>query len=207
LEKEKETASRRGTRNSKKWQGEKASLVTPGSAIERKWGMRKGAIVIFGLMIFFPLSAAQGQTFETFRGIKWGEHKKAISGLIAGAQGASVEVYTREERKTIGNIEVDDIYYMFYKEKLGAARIVFRGSSNSLSLKDALRQKYGSGEKPESTAEKYEWDMKDLKIIFQYSGKNENGSIDYLFKPIVQQRDEDKTKGRQKENKERIDDL
>jgi hypothetical protein len=169
--------------------------------------MRKGSIAIFGLLILLPFSAAQGQTFETFRGIKWGEDKKAISGLIAGAQGVSVEVYTREEKKTIGKIEVEDIYYMFYKEKLGAARIVFRGSSNSTSLKDALRQKYGPGEKPESTAEKYEWDLKDLKIIYQYSGRNENGSIDYFFKPIVQQRDEDKTKDRQKEIKERIDDL
>jgi hypothetical protein len=185
----------------------KASLGTRGSAIERKWGMRKGAIAIFGLMIFLPLSAAQGQTFETFRGIKWGEEKKAIAGLIAGAQGASVEVYTREEKKTIGNIEVEDIYYMFYKEKMGAARIIYRGNSNSASLKEALRQKYGPGEKPEPSAEKYEWDLKDLKIIFQYSGKNENGSIDYFFKPIVQQRDEDRTKDREKGIKERIDDL
>ena len=37
--------------------------------------------------------------------------------------------------------------------------------------------------------------------------KDKSGSFDYFFKPIVQQREEDKEKARQRDNQKRIDDL
>ena len=96
---------------------------------------------------------------------------------------------------------------MFYKGKFGAARIIFQGASNSSILKETLHQKYGPSQKPEPSAEKFVWELTDLKILFQYAAKDESGSIDYFFKPVVQQREEDKAKARQRDNQKRIDDL
>ena len=169
--------------------------------------MKKGFLFILAVGVLFFLGNAQGETFDTFRGIQWGEDQKSLSGLLPGPHRENVEVFTREEKKTVGEIEVENIYYLFYKGKFGAAIITFRGSRNSSSLKEALHQKYGPWQKPEPSAEKFVWDLKDLKIIFQYMDKDESGGIDYFFKPVVQQREEDKAKAGQRDNQKRIDDL
>ena len=169
--------------------------------------MRKGIYLILGAYILWSWGAAFGETFNAFRGIPWGADKKDVPGLIAGPQRENVEVYTRNENKKVGDIDVQSIYYMFYKGKLGAASILFQGASNSSNLKEGLQQKYGRGEKPDPSAGKLIWELKDLKIIFQDGDKDKSGSIDYFFKPIVQQREEDKAKAGQRDNQKRIDDL
>jgi hypothetical protein len=174
-------------------------------AAGREPKMKKVFFVLLGAWVFFGVNPAQGEAFDTFRGIKWGEDRKAVSGLLAGPQRAGVEVYTREEKKTVGDIEVENIYYLFYRDKLGAAMITFGGASNFAALKEALREKYGPAAKPEPATEKFVWDLKDLKIILHFL--QESGSIDYFFKPVAQQREEDKTKTRQNEKQKRIGDL
>ena len=87
--------------------------------------MRRGLSLLLGASFIFLYGTALGETFETFRGIKWGTDKKVLSDLIAGPQRENVEVYTRKEAKKVGNIEVENIYYMFYKDKFGAAMITF----------------------------------------------------------------------------------
>lgn len=176
-------------------------------ATGRETKMRKVFFVFLGVWILFWANTARGETFDTFRGIKWGEDRKAVSGLLAGPQRAGVEVYTREEKKIVGDIEVENIYYLFYREKLGAAMITFGGASNFATLKEALREKYGPAEKPEPLTEKYVWDLMDLKIILHFLEEKGSGSIDYFFKPIAQQREEDKSKAKRKENQKRISDL
>jgi hypothetical protein len=169
--------------------------------------MKKGFFFILAAGVLFFLGNAQGETFDTFRGIKWGEDQKSLSGLLPGPHRENVEVFSREEKKTVGEIEVENIYYLFYKEKFGAAMITFRGSGNSSSLREALHQKYGPSQKSEPSAGKLIWELTDLKILFQYADKDESGSIDYFFKPVVQQRDEDKAKAGRQDARKRIDDL
>jgi hypothetical protein len=169
--------------------------------------MRKGVYFILGAYILGFWAAAFGETFETFRGIQWGADKKEVPGLLAGPQRENVEVYTRNENKKVGDIEVESIYYMFYKGKFGAAMITFQGDSHFSILKEALRQKYGPAGKPDPSAEKYIWDLTDLKIILSFSPAKASGSIDYFFQPIVQQREKDKTKAGQQSTQKRVDDL
>jgi len=169
--------------------------------------MGRKFFLFFGPCLLLLWGLAIGETFETFRGIQWGTDKNNLSDLIAGPQRENVEVYTRKEPKKVGNIEVENIYYMFYKDKLGAAMITFQGTSISTRLKEALSQKYGPAEKPDPSAEKYIWDLGDLKILFNFLPTNESGSIEYYFKFIVQQRDEDKTKTKKDTERKMIDDL
>ena len=169
--------------------------------------MRKGAYLILGAYILGSWGTASGETFETFRGIQWGADKKEVRGLTAGPQRENVEVYTRNENKKVGDIEVESIYYLFYKGKFGAAMINFQGGSRFSTLKEALRQKYGTGERPDASVEKYVWDLTDLKIILSFSPVKESGSIDYFYQPIVQQREKDKSRTGQQDTRKRIDDL
>jgi hypothetical protein len=169
--------------------------------------MKKRFLFILGAGVLFFLGNARGETFDTFRGIKWGEDQKSLSGLRPGPQRENVEVFTRDEKKTVGEIEVEEIYYLFYKGKFGGAMITFRGSRNSSSLKQALQQKYGPWQKPEPSAETFVWELTDLKILFQYADKDESGSIDYFFRPVVQKREEDKANARRRDTRKKLDDL
>jgi len=169
--------------------------------------MRRGFSLFWGVSVLLLWGLSWGETFETFRGIKWGTDKKVLSDLIAGPQREKVEVYTRKETKKVGDIEVENIYYMFYRDKFGAAMVIFQGTWISARLKEALRQKYGPAIKPDSAAEKYIWDLAELKILFNFLPTNESGSIEYFFKSIVQQREEEKTKGKKDTERKMIDDL
>jgi hypothetical protein len=169
--------------------------------------MRRGFPLFLGVFVLLLWGPSWGETFETFRGIKWGTDKKVLSDLIAGPQRENVEVYTRKEAKKVGDIEVENIYYMFYRDKFGAAMITFQGTSISARLKEALRQKYGPAIKPDSSAEKYIWDLAELKILFNFLQTKESGSIEYFFKSIVQQREEEKTKVKRDTEQKMIDDL
>jgi hypothetical protein len=169
--------------------------------------MRKGFSIFLGASVLLLWGMASGDSIETFRGIQWGADRNTLTDLIAGPQRENVEVYTRKETKRVGDIEVENIYYMFYKGKFGAAMITFQGAAISTRFREALRQKYGSSEKPDSSAEKYIWDLADLKIHLNFQPKNESGSIEYFFKPIVQQREKEKTKTKEDATRKMIDDL
>jgi len=169
--------------------------------------MRKGIFLVLGAYILVYWGTAFGETFETFRGIQWGADKKEVPGLTAGPQRENVEVYTRNENKKVGDIEVESIYYLFYKGKFGAAIITFRGSRNSSSLKEALHQKYGPSQKPEPSGGTFGWELPHLKILFQYADKDESGSIDYFFRPVVQEREKDKAKASRQDTRKKLDDL
>ncbi len=160
--------------------------------------MARTIFFLLGPCILLLGGLASGETFEMFRGVRWGADKNVISDLIPGPQKENVEVYTRKEPKKIGDIEVESIYYVFYKDKFGAAMINFQGASIAAKLKEALIQKYGAAEKPDPSAEKFIWNLSELRILFTFLPKDENGSVEYYFKPIVQQRQEDKAKTERK---------
>lgn len=169
--------------------------------------MRKAIWVILGAYLLGFCGSASGENFETFRGIPWGADKKEVSGLIAGPQKEGVEVFTRNEKQKVGDIEVESIFYLFYKGKFGAAMITFQGNPRFSAIQGALRQKYGPGKKPDPSLEKYLWESEDLKITLSFSPAKDSGSVDYFFQPLVQQREKDKTKDDERKIQKRMDDL
>jgi hypothetical protein len=169
--------------------------------------MKKAVLAILGTYLLGFWGSAFGEPFEAFRGIPWGADKKEVSGLIAGPQKEGVEVFTRNEKQKVGDIEVESIFYLFYKGKFGAAMITFQGNPRFSAIQDALRQKYGPGKKPDPSREKYLWDSEDLKITLSFSPDKDSGSVDYFFQPIVEQREKDRTKDGERKIQRRMDDL
>ncbi len=160
--------------------------------------MKTGIAVILFVLIPWIGGIAEAQLSEAFRGIPWGTHKKDLTGLVEGPKRGDGEAFTRDEQRKVGDITVENIYYLFYKEKFGAAMILFQGASNFSSLKDLLSQKYGPSKTADPLREEYTWDLEDLTIFFEYSSAKNKGSINYFFKPIMQQREEDRAKARKK---------
>jgi hypothetical protein len=63
---------------------------------------------------------------------------------------------------------------------------------------DGLSQKYGPSKTTDPVQKEYTWDLEDLTIFLEYSVVKNKGSINYYFKPLVQQREEDRAKARKK---------
>jgi hypothetical protein len=160
--------------------------------------MKIGIAIIMSALILLISGIAGVQSAETFRGIPWGTDKKELPDLVEGPKKGEVEAFTRREQRKVGDISVENIYYLFYKGKLGAAMITFQGASNFSGLRDALSQKYGPPQTTDPVQKEYTWDLEDLTIFFEYSDVKNKGSINYYFKPIVQQRDDDRAKARKK---------
>jgi hypothetical protein len=160
--------------------------------------VKTGISFVLSALIFWIGGITGVQSAETFRGIPWGTDKKELANLVEGPKQGEVEVFTRAEQKKVGDITVGNIYYLFYKGKFGAAKIFFQGASNFSDLKDTLSQKYGSSKTADPLREEYTWDFEDLTIFFEYSTAKNEGCINYFFKPIVQQREEDLVKAKKK---------
>ena len=160
--------------------------------------MKTGIFSILLALIFWTAGIAEVQSAETFRGIPWGTDKKELPDLLEGPKKDQVEVFTRAEQKKVGEVAVENIYYLFYRGKFGAAMIIFQGASNFSGLRDALSQKYGPSKTADPLRGEYAWDLEDLTIFFEYSAARNKGSINYFFKPLLQQREEDRGKARKK---------
>jgi hypothetical protein len=160
--------------------------------------MKTGISFIMSAFILLISGIAGVQSAETFRGIPWGTDKKELSDLVEGPKKGEAEAFTRSEQRKVGDISVENIYYLFYKGKFGAAMITFQGSSNFSGLMDGLSQKYGPSKTTDPVQKEYTWDLEDLTIFLEYSVVKNKGSINYYFKPLVQQREEDRAKARKK---------
>jgi hypothetical protein len=160
--------------------------------------MNTGICFMMSVLILLLSGVAGGQSAETFRGIPWGTDKREVPDLVEGPKKGEVEAFTRAEQRKVGDIPVETIYYLFYRGKFGAAMILFQGPSNFAGLKGALSQKYGASKTADPLREEYTWDLEEMTIFFEYSTVDKKGSINYFFKPLVQQRKEDLAKARKK---------
>ena len=160
--------------------------------------MKTGISFMVSAFIFLVLGIAAGETAETFRGIPWGADKKEFPDLVEGPKKGDVEAFTRAEPKKVGDIPVESVYYLFYRGKFGAAMIIFQGASNFSGLLDALSQKYGPAKIADRSDGEYAWEIEDMTIFFEYSKAKNRGSVNYFFKPLVQQREKDRAKARKK---------
>ncbi len=160
--------------------------------------MKTGISFVLSALVLWIVGTAEVQSAESFRGIPWGTDKKELADLAEGPKKGEVEVFTRAEQKKVGDIAVEKIYYLFYKGKFGAAMIFFQGAANFSGLKDALSQKYGASKTSDPLRGEYTWDLEDLTIFFEYSAGKNQGTINYFFKPLMQEREKDRAKARKK---------
>lgn len=101
---------------------------------------------------------------DSFRDIKWGTDISSLSGMnyiedfstpIEGVSTPNLKVYTREnDELQIGGAKLEEISYLFYKNKFSMVAITTNGLANFKALKDATFTKFGKGQQPTVKTEK-----------------------------------------------------
>jgi len=144
------------------------------------------------LLLFPTLLPAQT---DNFRGISWGEDLYNLRGMtLLSNTEPGVKAYTRDgEIKKIGEFEVKHIIYCFYKNKFYASFIIFIGYPAFSYFKKSLELKYGSPGQPNRYIETYLFGGGNLLVMLSLNTISIEGRIDYLYKPISDKKDRDRT--------------
>lgn len=111
------------------------------------------------ITLLLPVSAIAFQNEpDGFRGIPWGDnYENKKSELLPYQEGANNFYSRTNDKLEIGGAELKDIYYGYYKNKLGVVVLHSLGASNKYALLGALQEKFGKGHKPNRYIDDYYW--------------------------------------------------
>ena len=102
----------------------------------------------------------------------------------------------------IGDADIDEISYAFYKERFYAVQIRFHGYMNFTALKSTLFEQYGHGKQPNRFMQEYWWDGGTVSTILKYFEIEKKGVIAYRFAPIAREIEADRKEKAKKGSKD-----
>ncbi len=115
-------------------------------------------LIIFAAVTFSNNSFAFQNEPDGFRGIKWGTKIETLKDMTKKLQQGDRILYTRNNDKLqIGNAELDDVVYVFWKDKFISVMITTKGFSNWIALKDEAFKQFGKGSQDNKHIETYTW--------------------------------------------------
>lgn len=126
---------------------------------------------------------------DGFRGIKWGTDIKTLSDMeyieIQPMYGG-IKVYKRKnDILKIGDAELEEIKYCFWRDKFFKVFILTIGYFNFLNLKSAVFEKFGEFE--EENDEEYFWFGETAWVSLTYSKKDELGMLSMSSEKIFRE--------------------
>jgi len=137
------------------------------------------------IILIFPCSSFGFQNEpESFRGIKWGTNINELSDMVCVQKNGLKYYKKKNDKMKIGDAEIEDIVYSFYKKRFSGVIITFRDLSNFDSLQSTLFQVYGKGQRPNQFMEEYAWLGTNIWIFFKYNEISKKGSINYYYYPL-----------------------
>jgi hypothetical protein len=126
---------------------------------------------------------------DGFSGIKWGTNISQLTDMLVVESGKDTLFYCRKnENMKIGDADIDQISYGFYKSRFFQVLVEYKGYVNSTKLKAILIGQYGKPEQPNQLMEKYFWSGQTVDIYFDYNEMLKSGNIYYSFRPIQQEK-------------------
>jgi len=129
---------------------------------------------------------------DNFRGIKWGTNIKDLSDFTLIVNSDNEKTYFRNnDKKQIGDANIDVIAYNFYKDRFYSAGITYKSDSNHQKIKQTLFSIYGRGYQENEYISHYVWRGENVELIFSYKDILEDGAILYLYNPIVYEKSRD----------------
>ncbi len=115
-------------------------------------------LTILSTVIFSINSFAYQNEPDGFRGIKWGTKIETLKDMTKQLQQGDEIRYTRiSDKLQIGKAEVDDIVYVFWKDKFISLIITTKGFSNWSALKKEAFKQFGKGSQDNKNIEAYTW--------------------------------------------------
>ena len=139
---------------------------------------------------------------DGFRGIKWGTDistLKAMNHVRTDPSYGSVEFYTRKwDELRIGDAQLYNIEYAFWKGKFASVWIYSIGYANWLDLRDATVARFGEGYQPHRYLEQYLWYGSSTMILLQYNQIRREGTLCMFSQAIAKEQEEyDKQKAKE----------
>jgi len=155
--------------------------------------LKKHFCILIVFSAFLILSSLPAFAFQNepdgFREIKWGTNISELTDMLLVESGRDSEYYCRKNDKTkIGDTNIDQISYGFYKNRFYVVLVEYTGFLNFTKLKAILFDQYGKPDQPNQLMEKYFWSGRTVDIYFDYNEILKKGAIYYAFRPIQQER-------------------
>jgi hypothetical protein len=170
--------------------------------MKNKYGIN---LVLLGVMIFlFPslLFAFQNEP-NTFRGIRWGVNIKELHDMKLVEDAGDSKFYVKKNDKMkIGDADIEEVAYGFYKGRFDCVQIKFSNLLNFLRIHETFSQLYGSAYRPNRFMEDYYWLGNNVTIGLEYNEILKKGRAIYSFEPIAEEK---RTDSKEKAKKGRGD--
>ena len=156
------------------------------------------SLFIITLTIFF----CQAQEFKAldekngFRDYKFGIPTEEISNLklVEASKDSLTKVYSKtDDKKQIGEYDVENIYYSFYKNKLSFILLKTKGYLNSRGVLNVLVSLYGNGFQSNKYIEEYYWLGKVVTLSYKENSINNNATIIIQNNEIQNEKEADKS--------------
>jgi hypothetical protein len=145
-------------------------------------------LAIISVFVVIPVFAFQNEP-DGFRGIEWAANISALTDMLIVESGKDSEYYCRKNDKMkIGDADIDQISYGFYKNRFYVVLVEYHGFLNFTKLKTILLEQYGKPDQPNRLMENYFWFGGTVDIYFDYNEIFKKGYIYYSFRPIQQER-------------------
>jgi hypothetical protein len=145
-------------------------------------------LLIISICVSIPVFAFQNEP-DGFRGIKWGTNIRELNDMLVAESGKDTVYYIRKnDTLKIGDADIDQISYGFYKNRFYVVLVEYNGFLNFTKLKTILFDQYGKPDQPNQLMDKYFWTGGTVDIYFDYNEILKRGDIYYSFRPIQQER-------------------
>jgi hypothetical protein len=118
--------------------------------------------------------------FDGFRGIKWGDPPSMLGRSSVMATQGLKEFRTRiGEKLAIGQAQIKDVYYVFYKSQFEGVLVHFSGYTNYSAVLEATTAKYGQPSQPNEFMKRYFWGIgnPDGRVSLDYSEVTNQGTL------------------------------
>ena len=162
-----------------------------------------GLLIILLLLSVSVQAGTDPNRWSGFRGLKWGTNIKDINdpNMILVEAKNEVVCYKRlNDKLSIGNAELTEIDYYFYKDRFYGIGIKAKKESNFADLKAAVFAYYGEGKQPNKSFKLWLWSSalgnsdNDVRMELVVEESSRETFLIMTYLPINQEREDDRAR-------------
>jgi hypothetical protein len=154
--------------------------------------LAKAAAIVIFCLLSTPAISFDNEP-DGFRGIKWGSNIRSLAGMEKlGGDSTGLSTYTKKgDELKIGEADLGEITYAFYKNRFFSIVIDYRGLVNFANLKNTFFKYYGAVYQSTKFKDHYFWDGNNVHMLLTYNELSKDGTISIVYIPILDQQDAD----------------
>jgi hypothetical protein len=148
-------------------------------------------------------AGTDSKRWEGFRGLRWATNINDIDdpNIILIQDNNELKVYRRiSDKLSIGDAKLEEITYIFYKDRFCGLTITAKGYTNFTALKDAVFAYYGEGKQENKYIKEWFWwpapgnSNKDIIMILKHNESSEATKLFMYYSPIIEEQKADDAK-------------